>query len=106
MSTADYIAELRSVIRRLHGTDATHVESVSVKEEFGGETIWEGIVEVFDLHNHPKAKRVYAWAQGTGNPDRPVRHVTVLHIPPVTSAILAAKAVILQELGNREPEEA
>lgn len=101
-----YLDELRDVIRRLHGAEATHVESVPVKEEFGGETVWEGIVEVFDLHNHHKAKRVYAWAQDTGNPGRPVRHVTVLHIPPVTSAILAAKAAILQELGNSEPEEA
>lgn len=101
-----YLDELRDVIRRLHGAEATHVESIPVKEVFGGETIWEGIVEVFDLHNHPKAKRIYAWAQETGNPERPVRHVTVLHIPPVTSAILAAKAAIIQELGNREPEEA
>ena len=102
----DYLEELKDVIRKLHGAEATHVESVPVKEEFGGKTVWEGIVEVFDLHNHPKAKRVYAWAQDTGNPDRPVRHVTVLHVPPVTSAILAAKAAILEELRNSEPEEA
>ena len=77
-----------------------------MKEAFAGKTVWEGVVEVFDLRNHPKAKRVYVWAQDTGNPERPVRHVTVLHIPPVTSAILAAKAAILEELRNSEPEEA
>jgi len=82
------------------------IESAPVKEVFGGETIWEGIVEVFDLHNHPKAKRVYAWSQQPGNADRPLRHVTVLHIPPITSAVLAAKAAILEELKGREPEEA
>jgi hypothetical protein len=101
-----YIDELRDVIWRLHGSNATHVESVPVKEEFGGKTVWEGIVEVFELHDHPKANRVYAWAQDTGNPERPVRHVTALHIPPITSAILAAKAAILEELRNSEPEEA
>jgi hypothetical protein len=35
-----YLDELRDVIRRLHGAEATHVESVPVEEEFGGETIW------------------------------------------------------------------
>ena len=52
---ANYIQELQDVIRRLHGADATHVESVPVKEIFQGKTVWEGIVEVFDLHGHPKA---------------------------------------------------
>jgi hypothetical protein len=26
---------------------------------FDGKTIWEGLVHVFDLDRHPKAKRVY-----------------------------------------------
>jgi len=33
---------LRDVIRRLHGVEATHVESVTVKETFKGQTVWEG----------------------------------------------------------------
>ena len=28
-------------------------------------------VEVFDLDNHPKASRVYAWAHETDDADRP-----------------------------------
>ena len=27
-----------------------------------GKTVWEGIVEVFDLRDHPEASRAYAWA--------------------------------------------
>lgn len=77
-----------------------------MKEEFGGQTIWDGIVEVFELHGHPKASKVYAWAHDTDDPDNPRRHVTVLHIPPVTSAVLAVKAAIVEEFRNREPEEA
>jgi hypothetical protein len=42
-----YIEELRDVIRRLHGVESTHVESVPIKETFRGKTVWEGIVEVF-----------------------------------------------------------
>jgi hypothetical protein len=95
-----HIEELRDVIRRLHGVDSTHVESVSVKETFQGRTVWEGIVEVFDLRGHPEATRAYAWAHDTDDPARPKRHVTVLHIHPVTSPILAVRAFIIQEFRN------
>src|SRR5689334_4548165 len=57
-----YIEELKDVIRRLYGVESEHVESVPVKETFQGKTIWEGIVEVFDLIGHPIANRLYAWA--------------------------------------------
>jgi hypothetical protein len=93
-----YIEELRNVIRHLHGVEATHVESVAVKETFQGTTVWDGIVEVFELHGHPKANKVYAWGHETENPDRPKRHVTVLHIHPVDSAAKAVRAAIMQEL--------
>ena len=95
-----YIDELKDVIRRLHGAEATHVESVPVKEMFQDKTVWEGIVEVFDLHGHPKATRVYAWAHETDDPQKPRRHVAVLHIHPVTSPVLAVRAAIAQEFRN------
>jgi hypothetical protein len=101
-----YIEELRDVIRNLHGAEPTHVESVPVTEKFGGETIWDGVVEVFELKGHPKANRVYAWAHETDDPQKPRRHITVLHIPPITSAVLAVKAAIVQEFRASEPEEA
>ena len=99
-----YLEELKDVIRRLHGAEATHVESVPVKEEFQGRTVWDGVVEVFELKNHPKAFRAYAWAHETDNPQKPVRHVTVLHLHPIKSAQDAVRAVILQEARNLEPE--
>ena len=80
-----YVDELRDVIRRLHGVESKHIESVPVKEAFQGKTVWEGIVEVFELVGHPKASRVYAWSHDTDDPKKPRRHVTVLHIAPVTS---------------------
>ena len=93
----NYIAELQDVIRRLHGVEATHVKSVPVKETFQGKTVWEGVVEVFELHGHAKASKVYAWTHHTNGPDSPKRHVTVLHIGPVTSAVEAVRAAIVQE---------
>ena len=96
----NHIQELRDIIHRLHGAKATHIESVPVKETFEGRTVWEGIVEVFELHGHPKAPKIYAWAHDTDDPQKPKRHVTVLHIHPVTSPILAVRAAIVQEFRN------
>jgi hypothetical protein len=92
-----HIEELREVIRKLHGVDSTHRASVPVKEVFNGKTMWEGIVEVFDLHGHDKANTAYAWLHATENPDKPKRHVTVLHIPPAISPETAVRAAIIQE---------
>ena len=98
-----YIEELKEAIRRTHGVEAIHVESVPVKESFQGKTVWEGVVEVFDLYGHPKAKRAYAWSHETD--DEKKRHVAVLHIGPVTSALTAVRAAIVQEFKGAEPEE-
>jgi hypothetical protein len=101
-----YLEELRDVIKRLHGVEATHVKSVPVREKFRGETVWEGFVEVFDLYGHPKAPRVYAWSHDTDDPTKPRKHVTVLHIAPVLSAAMAVRAAIREEFRGGEPEEA
>ena len=85
------IDELRDAIRELHGTEATHIETVPAKETFQGQTVWEGDVEVFDLADHPKASRVYAWSHG--DPDNP-QHITVLQIPPATTPLRAVQVAI------------
>lgn len=100
MTAQGYIDELRDAIRTLHGAEATHRESVPVKDVFNGETVWDGIVEVFHLEGHPKANTAYAWLHDTGNPDQPVKHVTVLHVPPVVSPLTAVRAFIVQEFRN------
>lgn len=97
-----YIEELQDVIRRLHGVEAKHSKSVPIKETFQGQTVWDGIVEVFNLKGHPKAKKAYAWAHDTDDPLHPKRHVTVLHIPPVTSPERAVRAAIVKEYRDRE----
>ena len=92
-----YLKALQDAIWNLHGVASRHVESVPVKETFKGQTVWEGVVEVFDLSGHPKASRVYAWSHDTGDPDNPKRYVTVLHIAPVLSATMAVRAAIREE---------
>jgi hypothetical protein len=92
-----HIQELRNVIHHLHGAKAKHLESVAVTETFRGQTVWNGIVEVFQLEGHPKTNKAYAWIHETGDPSHPKRHVTVLHIPPVVSPQTAVRAAIVQE---------
>ena len=89
-----HLDELRDVIKRLHGSEASHVETVPVKEVFQGQTVWEGEVEVFNIRGHPKAKRCYAWAHAT---DKGERYVAVLELPPVDSARTAVRAAIVEE---------
>ena len=97
-----HIEDLRKVIRELHGVESTHRESVPVKEVFQGKTVWDGIVEVFDLHGHPKTDTVYAWLHDTGKPGAPPQHVTVLHIHPALTPLAAVRAFIMQGIQNAQ----
>ena len=67
-----------------------------VKETFRGETVWEGVVQVFDLIGHPEATRCNAWSHAVGDNDKR-RFVTVLHQEPVTSPAAAVRASIIQQ---------
>ena len=94
-----YLEELQAVIHKLHGVHSTHVESVPVKEEFKGKTVWDGIVEVFTIQGHPKTEKAYAWMHDTGASFYPV---TVLHIDPALSPAKAVRAFIVQEFRNAQ----
>jgi hypothetical protein len=100
-----HIEELRDIIQKLHSVESKHIESVPIKEMFQGKTVWEGVVEVFELIGHPTASRLYAWSHQTEDPERPWRHVTVLHTHLVTSPLLAVRAVIVQEFRSNAPAE-
>lgn len=101
-----YIEELCDVIKRLHGVESKHLESVSVKETFRGKTVWDGCVEVFELIGHPTASKLYAWSHETDDPANPKRHVTVLHSDLITSPLLAVRAAIVQEFRTNASVEA
>ena len=40
---------LAAVIRDMHGCRATHLRSDPVTERIRGETMWDGVVEVFSV---------------------------------------------------------
>ena len=50
--------------------ESTHLRSEPVRETFQGETVWEGVVEVFALTGHPTAQLAYAWAHETNDGGR------------------------------------
>lgn len=96
------IEDLKKAIKRLHGCDAEHVDSVPVHEVFQEKTVWDGSVEVFELKGHPKAKRCYAWSHVHGEKDGQRRYVAVLEIPPVDSAISAVRVAIVDEFKRKK----
>jgi hypothetical protein len=97
-----YIEELQDVIHKLHRVESRHLRSVPVIEKFQGETVWDGVVEVFELVEHETAHLLYAWTHETDDPANPKRHVTVLHLGPVNSPETAVRAAIIQEFRNAE----
>ncbi len=100
-----YLDELRAAIRRAHDCDAEHVESVPVREDFQGRTLWQGRVEVFDLQGHARARRCYAWAHAEED-ETDADYVTVLAVPPVDSPQDAVKAALLREVREEREDRA
>ena len=93
MANKNYIERLKQVIFHLHKSGANHVGTVPVEEIFGGKTLWKGDVEVFDLTEHPKAKRCYGWTYG-----EPEEFITILELPPVTDAQSAVKVGVSYQI--------
>lgn len=85
--TTTYLERLAHAIRELHRCECRHLRTVPVSEVFKGREIWSGVVEVFALEGHAKAKHAYAWGYSA-------EVVTVLEIPPVTSPETAVKVAI------------
>lgn len=94
--------ELERTIPDLHGSKARWIESSPVKEVFGGEPAWEGVVEVFDLQGHPTSTRCYAWSYRIGH-SRKRRFFAVLHERLVNSPQAAVRAAIVSEFRKWKP---
>ena len=86
--------QLKKAVDSQHGCTATLAQSVPVKETFGGKMVWEGIVHVFKLSGHPKAKQAYAWSSPIEGSDKR-RFFAVLHQGPVKSPVDAVRAAIV-----------
>lgn len=86
----------RASVEAQHGGRATFIQSVPVKETHSGQTVWEGVVHVFDLADNPKATRAYAWSSPIeGSSKR--RYFAVLHVGAIKSPLDAVRAAIVAE---------
>lgn len=92
---SERLDRIKVAIEKLHGGIATHAASVPVRDVFQGQTVWEGVVEVYDLAGHPGSKRAYGWEIPGPKPVL----VGVLEIPPVNSPQTAVK-VYIASLGH------
>lgn len=93
---ADAVTQLEQAITSQHGGKATFAQFVPVKETHNGQTVWEGVVHVFDLAGHPKATRAYAWSSPIeGSTKR--RFFAVLHMGGIKSPRDAVRAAIVTE---------
>jgi hypothetical protein len=93
MPAENYIRMLEAAILIMNKCRPTHQRTVFVREEAERqETVWEGQVEVFELHGHKKARRCYAWQHidARGN----ARIFVVLDSKLIPSAEAAVQAAI------------
>jgi hypothetical protein len=95
-----YLDELVRSIEHNHGCEAHFDRFEPVAETYLGEIVWQGDVGVFDLVDHPKARRCYAWGFPPDDEATKRQITTVLEIPPVVSAETAVKAAIISKRGE------
>jgi len=82
--TQPNIEDLKQAAEKLHNCRASHIEDVIASEKFGQDTVWGGVVSVFEIKGHDKADKCYAWSSPIeGSKKR--RFYAVLNIRPVDS---------------------
>jgi hypothetical protein len=87
---SERIKAIQAAVERSERCKATHVQSEPIIEQYEGEDVWGGVVEVFNLQDHPKAKRAYGWQRKAQKPGD-TQYTVVLGVPPINSARDAVK---------------
>ncbi len=83
------ITLLEEAIRATHGCEPQYERTEVAPEMPVEQSPCCGVVRVFRLTDHPKARRCYAWTYRQGEERK---SVTVLEVPPVVSAECAVRA--------------
>ena len=96
MTTEVSSDQLRRAVEGQHGGKAVLIGVEPVLETFKGETVWDGVVHVFDLEGHPKATRAYVWSSPIEESDKR-RFYAVLHLGGIRSPLEAVRAAIVAE---------
>jgi hypothetical protein len=93
--------QLKQAVEGQHGCKARLVAIARVKEVFDGQTVWDGVVHVFNLNGHPRATKAYALVIPGGG-QRPSAVYAVLHRGGIRSSLDAVRAGIVAE--RQKPE--
>lgn len=96
-----HIVRLQNAVRRLNGCESVYVGTATVSESFHSfqkDRVWHVEVVVFEICNHPQAKRAYAWSYTLE--EGQTRYVVVLEIPPVSSPRTAVQAAMAAQIAN------
>ena len=88
--------ELRLATENLHNCSAIFRDTVQVREEYGGQVVWDGVVHVLGIEGHKQASTCYSWSSTIEGSDKK-RFYAVLKIPPVDSAQAAVRAAIVAD---------
>lgn len=91
--SADLLKHIQKAVERAVEGPVKHRETVPVLETFRGQTVWRGVVEVFDVASPPPAV-AYGWLVDA---DPEPQYVAVLGKPPVDSALNAVRAWLVSE---------
>jgi hypothetical protein len=88
--------EVQKHVERMHGVSTQLVTTEMVREVFGGEIVWKGLVHVFRINGHPDTDTCYAWSAAVKGSDKR-RFYAVLKIPPIDSSLAAVRAAIVAD---------
>ena len=88
--------ELVVAVESQYGGRASLRKAVPIHEVFKGTTVWEGVVHVFNLDDHPSATIAYAWSSPIEGSNKR-RFFAVLHLGGIRSPQDAVRAAIAAE---------
>ena len=89
---SEYLNNLAAAVSNMHGCPCSHSDDAIVREMIDGKIVWNGKVEIFDLVNHPKATKAFAWAFKDEKGE--IQYMAVLNVPPIENPRDAIQAAI------------
>lgn len=90
------VDQLQRAVEAQHGGKAIFVDVLPLKEIWNGQTVWEGVVHIFDLRGHPEATRAYVLSSSIDDADKRQFHA-LLHLGAIRSPLDAVQAAIVAE---------
>ena len=89
------IDQLKHAVEGQHGGTATPAGSVPVKETYEGQTVWEGVVHIFNLDDHHSATIAYAWSSPIQGSNKR-RFFVVLHLGGISPQDAVRAAIVAE----------